>query len=108
MLVSTLLLIASLLCVDAFSSLSSGFGGQVLLLSTSSPTKTNNRQFLEMKKGKNVPPQMRGQYKRMEELSKMREEMLAAQKPGADGLPVFNLYIRSPRANVSNKLIRFS
>merc|ERR1712127_762261 len=29
-----------------------------------------------------------------------REQMMDAQKPGPDGLPVFNLYVRSPRANM--------
>ena len=31
----------------------------------------------------------------------MREQMIAATKPGADGLPVFNLFVRTKRANVS-------
>ena len=57
---------------------------------------------MEMKKGKsNVPPQMRGQYKKAKELAQMREQMIAASKPGSDGLPVFNLFVRTKRANVS-------
>lgn len=54
-----------------------------------------------MKKGKaNVPAQMRGQYKRAQEMQSMREQMQAAQQPGADGLPVFNLFVRSKVAEV--------
>lgn len=102
--VSILYLILSLVYVDAFSSMTSAFGGRVLLLSTSCQTENprTHGSHLEMKKGKsNVPAHMRGQYKRMEELSKMREQMMEAQRPGSDGLPVFNLYVRTPRANVS-------
>lgn len=54
-----------------------------------------------MKKGKaNVPPQMRGQYKKQQELAQMREQMISASKPGDDGLPVFNLFVRTKVANV--------
>jgi hypothetical protein len=54
-----------------------------------------------MKKGKdNLPPQMRSQYKKQKEMMAMREEMIAAQKPGQDGLPVFNLFVRTKKANV--------
>lgn len=54
-----------------------------------------------MKKGKaNVPPQMRSQYKRQQEMASMRDQMLAAQKPGEDGLPVFNLFVRTKKANM--------
>ena len=55
-----------------------------------------------MKKGKaNVPPQMRGMYAKQQEMAAMRQQMIAASKPGADGLPVFNLFVRTKRANVS-------
>jgi hypothetical protein len=54
-----------------------------------------------MKKGKdNLPPQMRSQYKKQKEMMAMREEMIAAQKPGQDGLPVFNLFVRTKKANM--------
>lgn len=54
-----------------------------------------------MKKGKpNVPVNMRGNYKKMQEMNSMREQMLSASTPGSDGMPVFNLYVRSKRANV--------
>jgi hypothetical protein len=55
-----------------------------------------------MKKGKaNVPPQMRSQYAKQQEMMAVREQMIAATKPGSDGLPVFNLFVRTKRANVS-------
>ena len=61
-----------------------------------------NGATMEMKKGKaNVPPQMRGQYKRQQEMSSMQKQMMEASKPGTDGLPVFNLYVRTKRQNVS-------
>lgn len=43
---------------------------------------------------------MRTQYKRQKEMKEMAGQMAAAQKPGADGLPVFNLYVRTKKANV--------
>jgi len=102
--VTFLCLILSLAhAAEGLSSITSAFGGKVLLLSSPCQTLNPGAHFsqIEMKKGKsNVPAHMRGQYKRMEELSKMRENMMEAQKPGSDGLPVFNLYVRSPRANL--------
>jgi hypothetical protein len=54
-----------------------------------------------MKKGKpNVPPMMREQYKKQQEMQAMREQMVAAQRPGPDGLPIFNLYVRVKTASV--------
>eukprot|EP00546_Thalassionema_frauenfeldii_P005951 CAMPEP_0178914978 /NCGR_PEP_ID=MMETSP0786-20121207/11749_1 /TAXON_ID=186022 /ORGANISM="Thalassionema frauenfeldii, Strain CCMP 1798" /LENGTH=159 /DNA_ID=CAMNT_0020587993 /DNA_START=242 /DNA_END=721 /DNA_ORIENTATION=+ len=56
---------------------------------------------MSMKKGKaNVPPQMRGQYRKQQEMQQMKEQMVEAQKPGPDGLPVFNLFVRSGKANM--------
>lgn len=95
----TLLLLAVLaISSHAFtvSSSVSGFAGKVLVSGVS------NSHSLEMKKGKaNVPPQMRSQYARQRELMQQRDQMIAASKPGADGLPVFNLFVRTSRANVS-------
>ena len=55
-----------------------------------------------MKKGKaNVPPQMRQQYKRAQEMENYRQQMMESQTMGADGLPVFNLFVRTPLKNVS-------
>jgi hypothetical protein len=74
----------------------SAFGGKVLVSGAA------NAVMLQMKKGKlNIPPQMRSQYAKQKEMSAMREQMIAATKQGPDGLPVFNLYVRTPRANVS-------
>jgi len=74
----------------------SGFGGSVLVTGTS-----NGPAMMEMKKGKaNVPAPMRSQYKRQQEMGQMREQMMDAQRPGPDGLPVFNLFVRTKRANM--------
>jgi hypothetical protein len=92
--VSFLFLLAS---ANAFSStISSSFGGNVLAGSVA------NGARMEMKKGKaNVPPQMRGQYKRQQEQQQMRKQMTDAQTQGPDGLPVFNLFVRTKKQNVS-------
>eukprot|EP00339_Tiarina_fusa_P015998 CAMPEP_0117059202 /NCGR_PEP_ID=MMETSP0472-20121206/41118_1 /TAXON_ID=693140 ORGANISM="Tiarina fusus, Strain LIS" /NCGR_SAMPLE_ID=MMETSP0472 /ASSEMBLY_ACC=CAM_ASM_000603 /LENGTH=204 /DNA_ID=CAMNT_0004776807 /DNA_START=78 /DNA_END=692 /DNA_ORIENTATION=- len=79
------------------STISSSFGGNVL-------ANTNgvcNGARMEMKKGKaNVPPQMRGQYKRQQQQQEMRKQMIDAQTPGADGFPIFNLFVRTKRQNI--------
>jgi hypothetical protein len=85
----------------------SSFGGNVLLLERSSQQQQSHTYYypsseITMKKGKdNVPPSMRTQYTRQKEMVATREQMLAASKPGPDGLPVFNLFVRTKRANVS-------
>lgn len=101
--ISTIAIVALFIDVaTAFSasgSLSSAFGGSVLV--TGKDASVNHGATIEMKKGKdNVPPAMRAQYRRQKEMQGMREQMMEAQRPGADGLPVFNLYVRTPRANV--------
>jgi hypothetical protein len=74
----------------------SSFGGSVLV------TGVSNVATMEMKKGKaNVPPQMRGQYKKQQEMKRMRDQMVEASRPGPDGLPVFNLYVRTKKNQVS-------
>eukprot|EP00429_Kryptoperidinium_foliaceum_P068812 CAMPEP_0176075010 /NCGR_PEP_ID=MMETSP0120_2-20121206/37489_1 /TAXON_ID=160619 /ORGANISM="Kryptoperidinium foliaceum, Strain CCMP 1326" /LENGTH=182 /DNA_ID=CAMNT_0017408711 /DNA_START=128 /DNA_END=673 /DNA_ORIENTATION=+ len=74
--------------------MSSSFGGRVV-------SGIQNGATLEMKKGKaNVPPQMRGQYKRQQEMAQMQQQMIEASKPGADGLPVFNLFVRTKKQNI--------
>jgi hypothetical protein len=82
--------------IDAWSATAtSSFGGRML------SSTIQNGARIEMKKGKaNVPPQMRGQYKKQQELAQMQREMMEASRPGADGLPVFNLYVRTKRQNV--------
>merc|ERR1712087_708412 len=53
------------------------------------------------KKGKpNVPPNLRGNFRRQQEMSQMRDQMVAASQPGSDGMPVFNLFVRTKRANM--------
>ena len=88
------LLLTLLTSTYAFSSLVSGFGGNVLV------SGVNNGNLMEMKKGKAVPPQMRSQYKRQQELQIQREQMIASTQPGDDNLPVFNLFVRTKRANL--------
>jgi hypothetical protein len=80
----------------------SSFGGSVLMLEQRQQQYNNNHcTTIEMKKGKdNVPPAMRSQYAKQKELVAMRDQMVASSKPGADGLPVFNLFVRTKRANV--------
>lgn len=78
----------------------SSFGGSVLVFERQQQ-QIHNVATIEMKKGKdNVPPAMRSQYAKQKELVAMRDQMVASSKPGADGFPVFNLYIRTKRANV--------
>jgi hypothetical protein len=82
----------------------SSFSGSVLFLDRPNVAvlpRHSAPQLLTMKKGKaNVPPQMRSQYAKQQEMMAVREQMIAATKPGADGLPVFNLFVRTTRANV--------
>ena len=95
---------------SAFSvsgSMGSAFGGSILITETAAPKIVNQSSgaTIEMRKGKdNVPPAMRAQYKKQKEMAGMREQMMEAQRPGADGLPVFNLFVRTPRANVRNNM----
>jgi|AntRauTorckE5430_2_1112549.scaffolds.fasta_scaffold02228_3 hypothetical protein len=105
---ATLLLVAAMMAdrTSAFSvgssSMASSFGGSVLITGKVSVSSQSSGATIEMKKGKdNVPPAMRAQYKRQKEMSNMREQMVEAQQPGQDGFPVFNLYVRTTRANVS-------
>mmetsp|Transcript_35492 Transcript_35492/g.85639 ORF Transcript_35492/g.85639 Transcript_35492/m.85639 type:complete len:219 (+) Transcript_35492:133-789(+) len=73
---------------------------------SSSPTSNHHgangaRAKLEMKKGKaNVPSNMRSQYKRAQEMNDYRKQMEESTMMGADGLPVFNLYVRTPLKNM--------
>jgi len=54
-----------------------------------------------MKKGKaNVPASMRGDYQKRKQMSEQRDEMIQSREPGEDGAPVFNLYVRTKRANL--------
>jgi hypothetical protein len=61
-----------------------------------------NGSTMSMKKGKaNVPPQMRGQYKRQAEMNEQQQAMMAASRPGEDGFPVFNLFVRTKTKKVN-------
>jgi len=98
-----LVLAASIaLCnVDAWTATSSAssFGGRSLVTSSSASQVVivQNGSNMEMKKGKpNVPPQMRGNYKRQKQMADMQSQMRENSTPGSDGFPVFNLYVRSP------------
>lgn len=96
----TFLTILSTAAAWSTGSIVSSFGGSVLL--TTSSASTSSSTTLVMKKGKpNLPPQMRGNYAKQKELAAMREQMVQASKPGTDGLPVFNLFVRTKKANVS-------
>lgn len=106
---ATLILLAAMAAeTSAFSvgsSMASSFGGSVLITGKAS-VSTPSGATIEMKKGKdNVPPAMRATYKKQKELQGMREQMMDAQRPGSDGFPIFNLYVRSKRANVSSLLL---
>lgn len=83
--------------------MTSSFGGSVLVTWQPEVASSTLRvSTLDMKKGKdNIPPAMRAQYKKQKEMRQMAGQMSEAQKPGADGLPVFNLYVRTKKANVS-------
>ncbi|KAL7529063.1 hypothetical protein ACHAXR_002777 [Thalassiosira sp. AJA248-18] len=81
----------------------SHFVGRSVQHTTAAPTNNNNgaRATLEMKKGKaNVSPQMRQQYKRAQEMESYRQQMQDSQMMGPDGLPVFNLFVRTPLKNM--------
>jgi hypothetical protein len=74
---------------------------------TSSSSRVTSSN-LTMKKGKaNVPPQMRSQYARAQEMENYRQQMMESQRMGADGLPVFNLYVRTSLKNVSYVAVLF-
>lgn len=97
------LLSVGTISIDAWTmtSTASSFGGKGLSIagscfSTSSVIIVQNGSTTVMKKGKaNVPPMMRGNYKRQKEMSQMQQQIIAASKPGDDGLPVFNLFVRT-------------
>jgi hypothetical protein len=99
--------------VHGYSShISSSFLGQstrsFALPSSSNNINNNNIQngsTMHMKqKGKasnNVPIQMRGQYKKQQEMAQMRDQMAAASTVGPDGLPVFQLFVRAKKNQTS-------
>lgn len=89
------LCLTALASVSAFSTSSSFVGS-----STASMPVIQNGSNMEMKKGKpNVPIQMRGQFKKQQEMAAMQRQMVEASKPGTDGMPVFNLFVRTKKEN---------
>ena len=77
-------------------------GHGVYHTSATTASTTSSSATLEMKKGKpNVSPNMRSQYARAQEMESYRQSMMDSQRMGADGFPVFNLYVRTSLKNVS-------
>lgn len=72
--------------------MTSAFGGSLLIEREASYHSASSS--LSMKKNRNIPPHMRSQYARMQEMEAQRKQMMSASKPGADGLPIFNLFVR--------------
>jgi len=106
---STVTLIASLFSSSTWAysfsshgSINSSFGGSVIeTWKEPVASSTIRTSTLDMKKGKdNVPPMMRANYKKQKEMKEMSGQMAEAQRPGADGLPVFNLFVRTKKANL--------
>jgi hypothetical protein len=86
----------------------SGFGGSVLLsrptdyYSAVASSNAGASTGLVMKKGKSkVPQQMRATYEKQKDMASQRAQMDAASKPGEDGYPIFNLFVRTKNKNVS-------
>ncbi len=78
------------------------FVGRDVLASTSRGT-TRACTTIEMKKGKaNIPSHMRSQYARAQEMEGMRKQMMESTTVGSDGMPIFNLYVRTSLKNVSS------
>mmetsp|Transcript_44954 Transcript_44954/g.108657 ORF Transcript_44954/g.108657 Transcript_44954/m.108657 type:complete len:205 (+) Transcript_44954:303-917(+) len=93
----TFLCLTTLASVSAFSTSSSFVSTSASTL----PVAIQNGSNMEMKKGKaNVPPNMRGQFKKQQEMAAMQRQMGESQRPGSDGMPVFNLFVRTKRQNV--------
>jgi len=76
-------------------------GHGVYHTSATTSSTTSSSATLEMKKGKpNVSPNMRSQYARAQEMESYRQSMMDSQRMGADGFPVFNLYVRTSLKNM--------
>mmetsp|Transcript_48992 Transcript_48992/g.95795 ORF Transcript_48992/g.95795 Transcript_48992/m.95795 type:complete len:232 (+) Transcript_48992:134-829(+) len=75
---------------------------QSMTRTTTAPARSfARRSTIEMKKGKpNVPANMRSQFKQREDMQGQREAMQESQRPGPDGMPVFNLFVRSKKAQM--------
>ena len=96
------LLISTISAYTVLPQRASYFVGRDVNTNTQQQQSRNNGSTIEMKKGKaNVSPQMRQQYKRAQEMEGYRQQMIDSQTSGADGFPVFNLFVRTPLKNVS-------
>eukprot|EP00577_Skeletonema_sp_RCC1716_P023449 CAMPEP_0113426770 /NCGR_PEP_ID=MMETSP0013_2-20120614/30924_1 /TAXON_ID=2843 ORGANISM="Skeletonema costatum, Strain 1716" /NCGR_SAMPLE_ID=MMETSP0013_2 /ASSEMBLY_ACC=CAM_ASM_000158 /LENGTH=214 /DNA_ID=CAMNT_0000315109 /DNA_START=91 /DNA_END=735 /DNA_ORIENTATION=+ /assembly_acc=CAM_ASM_000158 len=80
---------------------SSHFVGHGVYHTSATASTTSSSATIEMKKGKpNVSPNMRSQYARAQEMESYRQSMMDSQRMGADGFPVFNLYVRTNLKNM--------
>mmetsp|Transcript_20600 Transcript_20600/g.31427 ORF Transcript_20600/g.31427 Transcript_20600/m.31427 type:complete len:213 (+) Transcript_20600:39-677(+) len=80
---------------------SSHFVGHGVYHTSATASTTSSSATIEMKKGKpNVSPNMRSQYARAQEMESYRQSMMDSQRMGADGFPVFNLYVRTSLKNM--------
>mmetsp|Transcript_49589 Transcript_49589/g.57904 ORF Transcript_49589/g.57904 Transcript_49589/m.57904 type:complete len:224 (+) Transcript_49589:55-726(+) len=94
--------VALLLCSSvayAFSAASVFSGRTLQTYRVCKAQSTSSRSYLEMK-GKGVPQDMKGQQRQMQDMQEMKEQMANSQTPGPDGLPVFNMFVRSKSAKV--------
>jgi len=86
------------------SSKVSSFGGSVLLTAREQPLYhghgTGVCSTLEMKGSGGVPPHMRGQMKKQKEMAAYQKQMVESQQQGNDGFPIFNLFVRTSKANM--------
>ncbi|GMI08178.1 hypothetical protein TrLO_g5014 [Triparma laevis f. longispina] len=105
--VSSLQLSSSSINRGPLGSASSSFGRGSTSAEAASATSQRpfvgfERGMVEMKKGKpNVPPMMRSQYKQQQQMNSMKEQMMAANEVGADGIPVFNMFVKSGKTGGS-------
>jgi len=68
---------------------------------TCSPSRGVVLEMSGRKKGKSVvPPRLRHDYSHEHSTREVRNEKIEPQKPGDDGLPVFNLFVRVKRRQV--------
>ena len=99
-----------MISVSAYSILpqrASYFVGRDVLASATraSHAAASTSSIIEMKKGKaNIPSHMRSQYARAKEMEGMRKQMMESTTVGSDGMPIFNLFVRTSLKNVSDKL----
>ncbi|KAL3760710.1 hypothetical protein ACHAWU_000030 [Discostella pseudostelligera] len=95
-----------MISVSAYSILpqrASYFVGRDVLASATraSHAAASTSSIIEMKKGKaNIPSHMRSQYARAQEMEGMRKQMMESTTVGSDGMPIFNLFVRTSLKNM--------